>query len=179
MLRCRSRLRPSGYGGQALRAATARVAALRLFRAVLLFSALLTACTRTDPGIQAAVDSQLSVDSATATLSLDISVARGVVHLAGVVASREQQRRAVELTRSVRGVKDVVDEMHLSDTAIAAAVKQALLADPIVGKIPIEVDSTNGFTRLMSDQTTKDERTRAVDIAKTIDGVTQVEDRMR
>src|SRR6185503_6618615 len=172
MLRCRSRLRPSGYGGQALTIATARVAT------VLLSSALLAACTRTDPGIQAAVDSQLAVDSATATLSLDISVTRGVVHLAGVVASREQQRRAVELTRSVRGVKDVVDEMHLSDTAIAAAVKQALLADPIVGKIPIEVDSTKGYTRLMSDQTTKDERTRAVEIAKKIDGVTQVEDRM-
>ena len=146
---------------------------------MLFAGALLAGCTRTDPGIQAAVDSQLSVDSATAALSLDISVTRGVVRLAGVVASREQQRRAVELTRAVRGVKDVVDEMHLGDAAVAAAVKQALLADPIVGKIPIDVDSTNGYTRLMSEQTTKDERTRAVEVAKKIDGVTQVEDRMR
>jgi osmotically-inducible protein OsmY len=150
-----------------------------LFRAVLLVSVLLTACTRTDPSIQAAVDSQLSVDSATAALSLDISVTRGVVRLAGVVASRDQQRRAVELTRAVRGVKDVVDEMHLSDAAVTAAVKQALLADPIVGKIPIDVDSTNGYTRLMSEQTNKEERARAVELAKKIDGVTQVEDRMR
>jgi osmotically-inducible protein OsmY len=146
---------------------------------VLLFSALLVACSRTDPGIQAAVDSQLSVDSATAPLSLDISVTRGVVRLAGEVASREQQRRAVELTRSVRGVKNVVDDMHLSDAVVAAAVKQALLADPIIGKVPIDVDSTNGYTRLMSDQTTKDERTRAIEIARKIDGVTTVEDRMR
>jgi osmotically-inducible protein OsmY len=152
---------------------------MALLPIALLSSALLTACGRTDPGIQAAVDSQLSVDSATAPLSLDISVNRGVVHLAGVVASREQQRRAVELTRAVRGVKDVVDDMHLADAAIAAAVKQALLADPIVGKVPIEVDSTNGYTRLMSDQTTKDERTRAMELARKIDGVTQVEDRMR
>jgi osmotically-inducible protein OsmY len=179
MLRCRSHLRAARYGGQALNSATARVAALLLFRAVLLSSALLTACSRTDPAIQAAVDSQLAVDSATATLSLDISVTRGVVHLAGVVVSRDQQRRAVELTRSVRGVKDVVDEMHLSDAVIAAAVKQALLADPLVGKVPIDVDSTNGYTRLMSDQTNKEERTRAVELAKKIDGVTQVEDRMR
>jgi osmotically-inducible protein OsmY len=168
-----SRAAEADYGGLTLNAAAARVAS------VLLFSALLTACSRTDPSIQAAVDSQLAVDSATATLSLDISVTRGVVHLAGVVASRDQQRRAVELTRSVRGVKDVVDEMHLSDAAVAAAVKQALLADPIIGKVPIEVDSTNGFTRLMSEQTTKDERTRAVEIARKIDGVTQVQDRMR
>ena len=146
---------------------------------ILLFTALLAACTRTDPAIQAAVDSQLSVDSATAALSLDISVNRGVVHLAGVVESRDQQWRAVELTRTVGGVKDVVDDMHLSDAAVAAAVKQALQADPIIGKVPIDVDSTNGYTRLMSDQTTKDDRTRALELAKKVDGVTQVEDRMR
>ena len=170
---CRSHLGAARYGGQALNAVPARVAT------VLLFGALLTACTRTDPAIQAAVDSQLSVDSATSALSLDISVTRGVVHLAGAVASREQQRRAVELTRTVRGVKDVVDEMRLSDATVTAAVKQALQADPMIGKVPIDVDSTNGYTRLMSDQTTKDERTRALELAKKIDGVTQVEDRMR
>ena len=168
----RSRLRLPGYGGHALSAAT-RVAS------GLLCGVLLASCGRSDPAIQGAVDSQLSVDATTATLSLDISVTRGVVHLAGVVASRDQQRRAVELTRSVRGVKDVVDEMHLSDAAVAAAVKQALLADPVVGKVPIDVDSTNGYTRLMSDQTNKEERARAVELAKKIDGVTQVEDRMR
>jgi osmotically-inducible protein OsmY len=146
---------------------------------ILLFGALLAACTRTDPSIQAAVDSQLSVDSVTAALSLDISVTSGVVHLAGVVESRDQQRRAVELTRTVRGVKDVVDEMHLSDAAVAEAVKRALQSDPIIGKVPIDVDSTNGYTRLMSDQTTKDDRTRALELAKKVDGVTQVEDRMR
>jgi osmotically-inducible protein OsmY len=146
---------------------------------VLLSGALIAACAETDPAIQAAVDAQLSVDGATTALSLDISVTRGVVHLVGAVASREQQRRAVELTRSVRGVKDVVDNMNLSDASVVAAVKQALAADPIVGRIPIEIDSTNGYTRLTSDQTSKDERTRAVEIARQIDGVTQVEDRMR
>jgi osmotically-inducible protein OsmY len=69
--------------------------------------------------------------------------------------------------------------MHLSDAAVAAAVKQALQADPVIGKVPIDVDSVNGYTRLMSDQTTKDDRTRALELAKKVDGVTQVEDRMR
>jgi hyperosmotically inducible protein len=146
---------------------------------VTLLAGLLASCGRSDPALQTAVDSQLAVDSTTATLNLDVNVTRGVVHLAGEVATRQQQRRAVEVARSVKGVKDVVDEMHLSDAAIAAAVKRMLAADPVVGKIPIEVDSTNGYTRLMSDQTTKDERTRAIEIAKKIDGVTQVEDRMR
>lgn len=155
------------------------VAACARVAIVVLSGLIIATCGRSDPALQTAVDSQLSVDSVTAPLSLDVSVTRGVVHLAGEVTSREQQRRAVEVARGVKGVKDVVDEMHLSDATIAATVKRLLAADPVVGKIPIDVDSTNGYTRLMSEQTNKDQRARAVEIARTVDGVTQVEDRMR
>lgn len=137
------------------------------------------ACGESDPAIQTAVDAQLSVDSVTAPLSVDISVTRGVVRLTGEVASRDQQRRAVELTRSVRGVRNVIDEMRLSDVAVVAAVKQALAADSLVGRIPIEVDSSGGNIRLMSDQTGPDDRARAREVASKVDGVKHVEDRMR
>jgi hyperosmotically inducible protein len=140
---------------------------------------LTAACGPTDPAIQTAVDAQLAVDTVTAPLSVDISVNRGVVRLSGEVESRDQQRRAVELARSVRGVKNVIDEMHLGDAAIVAAVKRALAADPLVGKIPIDVDASAGNIRLRSDQTGKDDRTRAVEVASKIDGVTHVEDLMR
>jgi len=156
-----------------------RVAACAHAAIVVLSGVIIAACSRSDPALQTAVDSQLAVDSVTATLNLDVSVTRGVVHLAGEVASREQQRRAVEVARAVRGVKDIVDEMHLSDAAIAAAVKRLLREDPVIGKIPIEVVSNNGYTHLGSDQTTKEERARAVEIARKVDGVTQVEDNMR
>ena len=138
-----------------------------------------TACGETDPALQTAVDAQLSVDTSTAPLSVDISVNRGVVRLSGEVESRDQQRRAVELARSVRGVKGVTDEMRLSDAALVATVKRALAADPLVGKIPIEVNASAGNVRLTSDQTGKDDRTRAVDVASKVDGVTHVEDLMR
>jgi hypothetical protein len=67
----------------------------RLF-IVLIAGALFTACTETDPSIQVAVDAQLAVDGTTAPLSIDVSVSRGVVHLAGEATSREQRNRAVE-----------------------------------------------------------------------------------
>ena len=67
----------------------------------------------------------------------------------------------------------------LSDATIVTAVKQALAADPLVGRIPIEVDASNGNVRLISDQTGPDDRKQAVAIASKIDGVRQVEDRMR
>ena len=150
----------------------------RLF-IVLIAGALFTACTETDPSIQVAVDAQLAVDGTTAPLSIDVSVSRGVVHLAGEATSREQRNRAVELARSVRGVKDVVDDMHLSDAVITATVKRMLAADPMIGKIPIEVVTTNGRTLLSSAQTSKEDRTRAIEIAEKVDGVTHVEDGMR
>ena len=113
------------------------------------------------------------------SLSLDISITRGVVRLAGEVTSREQSRRAVELARSVDGVKDVLDDMYLSDEAIIAAVTRVLAADPLVGRAPIEVDSNGGNIRLRSDQTDKDQRARAMELSAMVDGVNQVEDRMR
>lgn len=137
------------------------------------------ACRPADPALQIAVDERLSRDQETAPLSIDISVTRGVIHLAGEVTSRDQQRRTVELARSVEGVKDVVDEMHLSDATIVAAVKRALSDDPLVGKIPIEVTSSRGTVRLVSDQTDKDQRARAREISAKVDGVKQVEDLMR
>ncbi len=136
-------------------------------------------CRPADPALQIAVDERLSRERDTALLSLDIGVNRGVIHLAGEVSSREQRRRIVELARSVDGVKDVVDEMHLSDEVIAAAVRRALAADPLVGRVPIDVASSRGIVSLMSEQTDKDQRARASEIAATIDGVARVDDLMR
>jgi hyperosmotically inducible periplasmic protein len=137
------------------------------------------ACGRTDPAVQIAVDAQLAASVETALLSLDISVNRGVVRLAGEVTSRDQQRRAVELARAVDGVKDVIDEMYLGDGAIVTAVREALASDPLVGKVPIDVDARGGHVRLMSEQTDKEQRARAMDLAAKVDGVKDVEDRMR
>ena len=144
-----------------------------------LLSLFVCACGQSDPAIHTAVDSQLAVDGATATLQLDISVTGGVVRLVGEVPGRPQQRRAVELARGVRGVKDVIDEMYLSDAAIVDAIRKTLASDPLLATVPIHVDSAGGNVSLTSDQTTREHRTRAVEIASKVDGVRHVEDRMR
>ena len=154
-----------------------RSASVRLV--VVLFGVIAAACSRTDPLVQTAVDVKLSQDQQLAPLSIDVSINRGVVRLLGEVTSRDQERRAIQIARSVDGVKDVVDGMYLGDATIVAAVKRALAADPLVGRVPMEVDSTGGNIRLMSDQTDKDQRARAMELAAQVDGVKQVEDRMR
>ena len=83
------------------------------------------------------------------------------------------------LARAARGVKLVVNDMWINNAALADKVKAALAADALVGKIPIDVDAKGGFVRLMSDQTNRDERTRASKSPRLSRVSTQVEDRMK
>lgn len=146
------------------------------------FFAVLTAmagCGTTDPALLVTIDSQLAADPVTAMLGLDISVTRGVVRLEGEVNSSAQRRRAIDLAWTVSGVRDVIDAMYPGDEAIATAVRQALASDPLVGRIPITVTATQGTIQLISDQTGKEDRIRAVEIAAHVEGVRKVEDLMR
>ena len=137
------------------------------------------ACGRPDADVQAAIKAQLAKDPATAPLDVSVEVRSGVATLAGNTRSQAEQTRAIELARSIEGVKDVKNEMTISDGALVEAVKKALAADPMVGSFPIDVDSTNGFVRLMSDKTDSTQRERAVTIARSVNGVKGVEDRMK
>jgi osmotically-inducible protein OsmY len=152
---------------------------LNAIRTLALFVVSVAACGRTDPAIQTTVDSQLASDPVTSALSVDIAVTRGVVRLEGQVDSLEERRRALDIARGASGVRDVVDGMYPSDANVAAAVKKALAADPLVGRIPIAVRAQHGHVELVSDQTSKEDRVRAVEIASGVDGVTHVEDLMR
>lgn len=147
---------------------------------MLVFGAIFaTACSRTDVELQSAVDAELAIDAVTGTLVLDVSVTEGIVSISGAVESLEQQRHAVAIARNVDGVKDVIDQMYVNDTVLADAVKKALAADPLVGRIPLTVNARRGTVELVSDQTTKEDRIRAVDVASKVGGVKRVEDLMR
>jgi len=137
------------------------------------------ACIPSEEDIRTEVRAQLAANPVTAPLGLSVSAQNRVVYVSGRTASKEEQQRAVELARAVKGVKLVVNDMWVNNVELVDKVKAALSADPMVGKIPIEVDANGGFVRLMSDQTNKDERTRIVEIASAIEGVEQIEDRMR
>jgi osmotically-inducible protein OsmY len=124
------------------------------------------------------VRERLDADHEIAKLALSIEVKNRVVYLSGRTTTQEQQQRALAAARG-RGIKLVVNHMSLTNTALIAKVKQALAADEQVGKIPIEVDVEGTIVRLMSDQTNSDQRDRIVRIASAVEGVSQVEDRMK
>lgn len=137
------------------------------------------ACAPSENSIREAARAQLQANPVTAPLALSIEVKNRVVYLSGKTATPEEQEQALTLVRAVRGVKVVVNDMWLNDAGLAEKVKAALAADAMVGKVPIEVDAQDGHVRLMSDQTNREERARIVEIASAVEGVKDVQDRMK
>lgn len=66
----------------------------------------------------------------------------------------------------------------ISDAALTAKVKAALLADKDVSAMAIDVDTQGGVVTLSGRLRDADQANRAVEIARTIDGVKSVENRL-
>jgi osmotically-inducible protein OsmY len=145
---------------------------------VCLSAVLCVACVLSESEIRRDVRERLDADQELAELNLSIEVKNRVVYLSGRTLTPEQQQRAIVVARG-RGIKLVVNHMSLTNTALIAKVKQALAADERIGKIPIDVDVEGSIVRLKSDKTNSDDRTRAVQVASAVDGVSQVEDLMK
>ncbi len=143
-----------------------------------LAAALCVACVLSESEIRRDVRERLDADQALAQLDLSIEVKNRVVYLSGKTSTQEQQQRAVAAARG-RGIKLVVNNMWLNNAPLVDKVKQAFASDEQIGKVPIEIEAEGTIVRLMSSQTNSDQRERAVRIASTVEGVTQVEDRMR
>ena len=143
-----------------------------------LSAVLCFACVLSESEIQRDVRERLDADPALAKVELSIEVKNRVVYLSGRTFTQEQQRRAVAAARG-RGIKLVVNHMSLINSALIDKVKQALAADERIGNIPIDVDAEGTIVRLKSDKTNSDDRARAVQVASSVDGVTQVEDLMK
>jgi len=66
-----------------------------------------------DSVITGKVKTALIADSTTKAYQIEVETYRGTVLLSGFVDSAEQRRRAVEIARSVEGVRDVKNSLEL------------------------------------------------------------------
>lgn len=62
----------------------------------------------------------------------------------------------------------------IDDATITTRVKTAFINDPLVGALRIDVDTFKGVVTLSGRVKTKDEEAKAIAIARTIKGVTDV-----
>jgi hyperosmotically inducible periplasmic protein len=90
----------------------------------------------------------------------------------GVIDGRDDDvggdagRRAAEAADKAGGV--------VTDAALTSAVKAKLLADPTVGGLKIDVDTSNGVVTLSGSVGTQAEADDAIDLARSTDGVRNV-----
>jgi osmotically-inducible protein OsmY len=119
------------------------------------------------------------------------------IALKGTVDTATAKSRAVELATNTAGVTRVVDLINvggatgsaqppvpaatqtLTDPALTAAIKTALLADGLVGGLKIDVDTRDAVVTLTGDVRSQVERDRALTIARETPGVKSVQDKLR
>ena len=70
---------------------------------------------------------------------------------------------------AVKGTSDAID-----DGMITVRVKTAFINDPVVGAARIDVETFKGVVTLSGRVKSKDEETKALGLARTIKGVTDV-----
>jgi hypothetical protein len=63
---------------------------------------------------------------------------------------------------------------QINDATLTTRVKTAILNDPAVGKLPIDVDTVNGVVTLSGRVATDAQRDRAVALARAVAGVIDV-----
>lgn len=120
---------------------------------------------------------------------VNVSSRGGVIYLAGELPSDTDYEKVIVMANSIKGVQDVnVDaltvkesEQPLYDTYITAKVKGLLIQKDMMGKdIPswtLGVETKNGVVYLSGTVKSEEERQKVKDAAKSVQGVTSVEDK--
>lgn len=120
---------------------------------------------------------------------IQVETRKGEVMLSGFVDSQPQIDQAVMVTQGIEGVKSVDNKLtlkqgttsvgdQLDDSMITGKVKAALLADDSIKGLDITVTTRKGEVQLSGFVDNTGQIDRAVDVARSIEGVTQVGNEM-
>jgi len=138
-----------------------------------------------DSVVTTRVKSALLEDANIKGLDIKVETRKGEVLLSGFVDNQTQIDRAVTLTRTVAGVKNIDNKLSakdgtmsvgnkIDDSVITTRVKTALLADPSIKSLDIAVITRKTEVQLSGFVNNQSQIDRAVEVARSIEGVTQV-----
>ena len=142
-----------------------------------------------DNSISASIKSSLLADPATDGLNIDVEVDHNKVQLNGFVDSQSQVDRAGEIARATEGVTSVENNLkvtagdrqageYIDDKSLAARVKMALMGDPAVQSLKVDVEVNRGIVSLGGFVDTNEERAAAIAVTQKVDGVVKVVDNL-
>ena len=165
-----------------------------------LLASLAVGCARaTDATITGMIKTRLAADSRVRASEINVDTTNGVVTLTGNVDGQEARNAAMELARDTSGVSDVKDMIsvrsgsasgeapdpsrtlgeRVDDAGITLRVKARLLDDPLVKGLQIDVDTRDTVVFLTGSVGSEAERKQAIEIARSTEGVTNVEANLR
>ena len=119
---------------------------------------------------------------------IDVDTVGGHVTLTGVVETREESNRAVQIARNVPAVKSVTNNIQIgersfgdvwTDNVISNKIKAKLIAEPEVRSLNIDVDVYLGVVTLTGIVSTKYQKDRAIQISRSTDGTVKVIDNLK
>jgi hyperosmotically inducible protein len=134
-----------------------------------------------DSAVTAQVKSALIADPVTKARQINVETYRGVVQLGGFVDTANEKDRATQVARDVNGVKEVRNDLRVStpqsagqavdDATVTTEVKAKLVGDPLTKAHHINVETQKGVVQLTGFVNSAAEKTRAGELARTVDGV--------
>lgn len=138
-----------------------------------------------DVAIAARIDARLIAEKDMPSRWVSVEVIDGVAILTGYLPTRQHIERAIYIVKNVRGVRRVRSELKIgrpkasgvvSDSWITTKVKAALFHDPVVSGFGIHVETVDGKVYLQGIVSKQSQRRRAIDVARSVDGVRSVVD---
>lgn len=114
---------------------------------------------------------------------VSVNVFEGRVLLTGSVRDKKYLDKAVDIAWKIRGVKEVLNELVISQKEFKDHAKDALIANTIRSKLLLEkefsslnytVDVNEGVVYLLGVSQTSLESRKAIEIARSVKGVKQV-----
>jgi len=119
---------------------------------------------------------------------VDVDTLDGVVTMTGVVETEAGYRRAEELAGEVEGVRKVTNLLQvgtksfgqaLDDKVLGTKIKAKLISEPEIKSLNIDVDVDRAVATLTGTVENREQRTRVLDIARSVSGVAKVIDNMK
>lgn len=144
-----------------------------------------TPATHSESALAARVQSALQARRIVNAGQIKIEAKGDSVQLSGFVESEEDQERALQAARSVRGVANVRNDLvvrdsrptvgqALDDTIIAAQVRKQIATNVTEGARDINVTVSDGVVQLSGYVADTNVKNRAADVASTVQGVQDV-----
>jgi hypothetical protein len=146
------------------------------------------ACGQTDAGITTNVKTKLAADDTVKAYQVDVDTQNHVVTLSGNVETTAAKDRALMIARETNGVRDVIDQLRVSESAATSGINDDVRIDADKPDVEIDVKDDTGNAVRRGVDATKNGVERAgeatADAAKkagraTVDGAKKVGGKVR